>query len=69
MTSCGGSSVLDDYVSCRDIFTGSQIKKIKFIDCESKLIDGIIYTLNETDEFNNVEVVIEESSDNAIRTR
>lgn len=66
---CGGSSVLDDYVSCRDIFTGSQIKKIKFIDCESKLIDSIIYTLNETDEFNNVEVVIEESSDNAIRTR
>lgn len=57
---CGGSSVLDDYVSCRDIFTGSQIKKIKFIDCESKLIDSIIYTLNETDEFDGVEVEIEE---------
>lgn len=57
---CGGSSVLDDYVSCRDIFTGSLIKKIKFIDCESKLIDSIIYTLNETDEFKDVEVEIEE---------
>lgn len=57
---CGGSSVLDDYVSCRDIFTGSQVKKIKFIDCESKLIDSIIYTLNETDEFKDVEVEIEE---------
>ena len=57
---CGGSSVLNDYVSCRDIFTGSQIKKIKFIDCESKLIDSIIYTLNETDEFKDVEVEIEE---------
>lgn len=56
---CGGSSVLDDYVSCRDIFTGSQIKKIKFIDCESKLVDSIIYTLNETSEFDNVEVEIE----------
>lgn len=57
---CGGSSVLDDYVSCRDIFTGSQIKKIKFIDCESKLVDSIIYTLNENNEFDNVEVAIEE---------
>lgn len=57
---CGGSSVLDDYVSCRDIFTGSQIKKIKFIDCESKLVDSIIYTLNENNEFDNVEVEIEE---------
>lgn len=57
--SCG-SSVLDDYVSCRDIFTGSQIKKIKFIDCESKLVDSIIYTLNENNEFDNVEVEIEE---------
>ena len=58
--SCGGSSVLDEYVSCRDIFTGSHIKKIKFIDCESKLVDGIIYTLNENNEFDNVEVEIEE---------
>lgn len=57
---CGGSSILDDYVSCRDIFTGSRVKKIKFIDCESKLIDSIIYTLNETDEFKDVEVEIEE---------
>ena len=55
-----GSSELYDYVSCRDIFAGSQIKKIKFIDCESKLIDSIIYTLNETDEFDSVEVEIEE---------
>ena len=47
-------------MSCRDIFTGLQIKKIKFIDCESKLIDSIIYTLNETDEFKDVEVEIEE---------
>lgn len=66
---CGGSSILNDYVSCRDIFTGSQIKKIKFVDCESKLIDSIIYTLNENNEFADVEVVIEESGDNAIRTR
>lgn len=57
---CGGSSVFDDYVSCRDIFTGSQVKKIKFIDCESKLVDSVIYTLNENDEFDNVEVEIEE---------
>ena len=57
---CGGSSALDDYVSCRDIFTGSQIKRIKFIDCESKLVDSIIYTLNENNEFDNVEVEIEE---------
>ena len=60
---CGGSSVLDDYVSCRDIFTGSQINKIKFIDCESKLVDSIIYTLNETNEFDNVEVEIEERNE------
>lgn len=66
---CGGSSAINDYVSCRDIFTGSQIKKIKFIDCESKLIDSIIYTLKENNEFADVEVVIEESGDNAIRTR
>ena len=60
---CGGSSELYDYVSCRDIFAGSQIKKIKFIDCESKLIDSIIYTLNETDEFDGVEVEIEERNE------
>lgn len=47
-------------VSCRDIFTDSMIKKIVFVDCESKLIDSIMYTLNGSDEFSDVEVYIEE---------
>lgn len=47
-------------MKCRDIFTDSMIKKIIFVDCESKLIDSIIYTLNENDEFGDVEVYIEE---------
>ena len=47
-------------MKCRDIFTDSMIKKIVFIDCESKLIDSIMYTLNESDEFSNVEVYMEE---------
>lgn len=47
-------------VSCRDIFTDSMIKKIVFVDCESKLIDSIMYTLNGNNGFSDVEVYIEE---------
>lgn len=47
-------------MKCRDIFTDSMIKKIIFVDCDSKLIDSIMCTLNENDEFGDVEVYIEE---------
>ena len=55
---CDDVSVGD--MKCRDIFTDSMIKKIVFVDCESKLIDSIMYTLNESNEFSDVEVYIEE---------
>lgn len=57
---CKYTNSLAEDVSCRDIFTDSMIKKIVFIDCESKLIDSIMYTLNGNDEFSDVEVYIEE---------
>ena len=57
---CKGTDVLAEDMRCRDIFTDSMIKKIVFVDCESKLIDSIMYILNGNDEFNNVEVYIEE---------
>lgn len=47
-------------MKCRDIFTDYMIKKIIFVDCDSKLIDSIMCTLNENDEFGDVEVYIEE---------
>ena len=31
------------------------------VDCESKLIDSILYELNMWDDFDNVEVIITES--------
>lgn len=57
---CKYINSLEGDVSCRDIFTDSMIKKIVFVDCESKLIDSIMYTLNGNDEFSDVEVYIEE---------
>lgn len=57
---CKYTNSLAEDVSCRDIFTDSMIKKIVFVDCESKLIDSIMYTLNGNDEFSDVEVYIEE---------
>ena len=57
---CKYTNSLAEDVSCRDIFTDSMIKKIVFVDCESKLIDSIMYMLNESDEFSDVEVYIEE---------
>ena len=57
---CKYINSLEEDVSCRDIFTDSMIKKIVFVDCESKLIDSIMYTLNGNDEFSDVEVYIEE---------
>lgn len=57
---CKHTNSLSEDVSCRDIFTDSMIKKIVFVDCESKLIDSIMYTLNGNDEFRDVEVYIEE---------
>lgn len=57
---CKCTDVLAEDMRCRDIFTDSMIKKIVFVDCESKLIDSIMYILNGNDEFNNVEVYIEE---------
>lgn len=57
---CKYINSLEEDVSCRDIFTDSMIKKIVFVDCESNLIDSIMYTLNESDEFSDVEVYIEE---------
>lgn len=56
---CKYTNSLAEDVSCRDIFTDSMIKKIVFVDCESKLIDSIMYTLNGNDEFSDVEVYIE----------
>lgn len=56
---CKYTDSLAEDVSCRDIFTDSMIKKIVFVDCESKLIDSIMYTLNGNDEFSDVEVYIE----------
>lgn len=50
-------------MKCRDIFTDSMIKKIIFVDCDSKLIDSIMCTLNESDDFDNVEVIIKESEE------
>ena len=60
---CKYTNSLAEDVSCRDIFTDSMIKKIVFVDCESKLIDSIMYTLNENDEFRDVEVIITESGE------
>lgn len=57
---CKYTNSLAEDVSCRDIFTDSMIKKIVFVDCESKLIDSIMYTLNGNNEFSDVEVYIEE---------
>lgn len=57
---CKCDDALVGDMKCRDIFTESMIKKIVFVDCESKLIDSIMYTLNEGDEFSDVEVYIEE---------
>ena len=57
---CKYTNSLAEDVSCRDIFTDSMIKKIVFVDCENKLIDSIMYTLNGNDEFSDVEVYIEE---------
>lgn len=57
---CKCDDALVGDMKCRDIFTDSMIKKIVFVDCESKLIDSIMYTLNESNEFSDVEVYIEE---------
>lgn len=57
---CKCINSLEEDVSCRDIFTDSMIKKIVFVDCESNLIDSIMYTLNGNNEFSDVEVHIEE---------
>lgn len=57
---CKCDDALVGDMKCRDIFTDSMIKKIVFVDCESKLIDSIMYTLNESDDFSDVEVYIEE---------
>lgn len=57
---CKYTNSLAEDVSCRDIFTDSMIKKIVFVDCESNLIDSIMYTLNGNNEFSDVEVYIEE---------
>ena len=57
---CKYTNSLAEDVSCRDIFTDSMIKKIVFVDCESKLIDSIMYTMNGNNEFSDVEVYIEE---------
>ena len=58
---CGDKLSID--MSCRDIFTCSTIKRIEFIDCESKLIDSILHELNISDDFDNVEVIITESEE------
>lgn len=60
---CKYTNSLAEDVSCRDIFTGSMIKNIVFIDCESKLIDSILHELNISDDFDNVEVIITESEE------
>jgi hypothetical protein len=58
---CGCKDEVSVDVPCRDIFTCSTIKRIEFVDCESKLIDSILYELNMWDDFDNVEVIITES--------
>lgn len=60
---CGCTDKMSIDMSCRDIFTCSEIKRIEFVDCESKLIDSILYELNIWDDFDNVEVVITESEE------
>lgn len=60
---CGCRDNMSIDLSCRDIFTCSMIKRIEFIDCESKLIDSILHELNISDDFDNVEVIITESEE------
>lgn len=60
---CGCTDKMSIDMSCRDIFTCSEIKRIEFVDCESKLIDSILYELNIWDDFDNVEVIITESEE------
>lgn len=60
---CGCKDEESMDVSCRDIFTGSMIEMIEFVDCESKLIDSILHTLNTSSGFDNVDVVITESEE------
>lgn len=60
---CGYGDGVSMDVSCRDIFTCSTIKRIEFVDCESKLIDSILYELNIWDDFDDVEVIITESEE------
>ena len=60
---CGCTDKMSVDMSCRDIFTCSTIKRIEFVDCESKLIDSILYELNIWDDFDNVEVIITESEE------
>lgn len=60
---CGCRDKMSVDLSCRDIFTCSTIKRIEFVDCESKLIDGILHELNMWDDFDNVEVIITESEE------
>lgn len=60
---CGCRDEMSVDLACRDIFTCSEIKRIEFVDCESKLIDSILYELNRWDDFDNVEVIITESEE------